>query len=374
MSSRILSDSLKIHFMKIKILLLISILVTVPEIISAQKKYITFNNPNIQYEGRVAFSDSIACLNWSGSSITMNFKGSEISAILKDADTSNYYNVILDDKVISKIQLATTKQSYILASGLNKGNHKIQLFKRTEWGKGQSFFYGFETNVNARILPKSKPKKRKIEFYGDSITCGYGIEDKTGKDSGTGHFENNYLTYDALTARHFDAQFSCIANSGIGIMVSWFPNIMPDIYDLTNPHDKKNKWEFNKYTPDIVVINLFQNDSWLLNLPKNEQFKNRFGTQKPNEDFIIKSYENFVKLIRKKYPNTSIICALGNMDATKESSKWPDYIVKAVGNLNDKKIYTHFFKYKNTPGHPKVSEQKAMADSLIAFIDKNIKW
>ena len=360
--------------MKIHFLLLISILILAPKIILAQKKQIAFNNPKILYEGRIVFSDSTASLNWSGSSISMNFRGSEISAILIDADTSNYYNVILDNKVISKIKLDTIKRNYPLASGLSKGNHTIQLFKRTEWGKGQSFFYGFETNSNTRILPKSKAKKRKIEFFGDSITCGYGNEVQNGNDSGTGHFENNYLTYGAITARHFDAQFSCIANSGIGIMVSWFPSIMSNIYDLTDPHNKEVKWDFTKYTPDIVVINLFQNDSWLLNIPKNEQFKKKFGSQKPNEDFIIQSYENFVKSIRLKYPKASIICALGNMDATKDGSKWPDYIIKAVENLNDKKIYTHFFKYKNTSGHPKVSEQKDMAESLIAFIDKIIKW
>ncbi len=210
-----------------------------------------------------------------------------------------------------------------MAKDLSYGKHKIQLFKRTEWGKGQTFFYGFETNAKTEILPKLKPKKRKIEFYGDSITCGYGNEDFTGKDSRTGHFENNYLTYGVMTARHFDAQFSCIANSGIGIMLSWFPTIMPDIYDLTDPHDTKIKWDFNKYTPDLVVINLFQNDSWLVNKPTNEEFKKRFGNQKPSEDFIIKSYENFVKSIRSKYPNATIICTLGSMDATKEGSKWP---------------------------------------------------
>ena len=360
--------------MKIKILLFIYLLLIIPEIISAQKKEISFNNPKIQYEGRVDFKDSAACINWSGSSISLKFKGAEISAILKDADTANYYNVILDGKVISKIQLDTIKKNYLLASGLNKGKHKIELFKRTEWGKGQTFFYGFETNENATILSKSKPKKKKMEFYGDSITCGYGNEVINGNDSGTGHFENNYLTYGAITARNFDAQFSCIATSGIGIMVSWFPTIMPDIYDLTDPHDKNTKWDFNKYTPDVVVINLFQNDSWIVNQPKNEQFKSRFGSEKPKENFIIQSYENFVKTIRTKYPKASIVCVLGNMDATKEGSKWPIYIVKAVENLNDKKIYTHFFEYKNTSGHPKISEQKAMADSLIAFINQNIKW
>jgi len=360
--------------MKIKILLFICFLIVFTETVSAQKKNIPFNNSKIHYEGRIAFNDSTACINWSGSSISLNFRGTEISAILKDADTSNYYNVILDGKVISKIQLDTIKKNYLLASGLSMGKHKIQLFKRTEWGKGQTFFYGFETLENSRILSKSKPKKRKIEFYGDSITCGYGNEDSSGKDSKTGHFENNYLTYDAITARHFDAQFSCIAQSGIGIMVSWFPTTMPDIYDLTNPHDKNTKWDFENYTPDIVVINLFQNDSWIVNQSKNTEFINKFGNQKPNEDFIIKSYQNFVKSIREKYPNTSIICALGSMDATKEGSKWPDYIKKAVANLQDKKIYTHLFKYKNTPGHPKINEHQDMADSLIAFIDKNIKW
>jgi hypothetical protein len=360
--------------MRVNIITLIFLLLFATDFVSAQKKFIKFNHPQIQYEGRIVFSDSTACLNWSGSAISMNFKGSEISAILKDADTSNYYSVILDDKVISKINLETNKKKYLLASGLSKGNHKIQLFKRTEWGKGQTFFYGFETNAKVKIVSKSKPKKRKIEFFGDSITCGYGNEDSTGKDSKTGHFENNYLTYAAMTARYFDAQYSCIANSGIGIMVSWFPNIISDIYDLTDPHDKKTKWNFNQYTPDVVVINLFQNDSWLVNQPKNPEFITKFGTQKPSEDFIVKSYENFVKTIRVKYPNASIICALGNMDATKESSKWPGYIKKAADNLNDKKVYTHFFKYKNTPGHPRVNEQKAMADSLIAFINQNIKW
>ena len=109
-------------------------------------------------------------------------------------------------------------------------------------------------------------------------------------------------------------------------------------------------------------------------IPKNAEFKRQFGNQKPNEDFIIKSYANFVKNIRTKYPSSSIICVLGNMDATKEGSKWPEYVKKAVENLQDKKIYTHFFKYKNTAGHPNVSEQKDMANSLIAFINEKIKW
>lgn len=360
--------------MKTKIQILILMFILATQISCAQKKLILFNDSKIEYEGRIAFSDSSACVNWSGSSISLNFKGTEISAILKDADTSNYYNIILDGKVISKINLKTNKQNYVLASGLPNEKHKIQLYKRTQWGKGQTFFYGFETDSNTKILPKSKPKKRKMAFYGDSITCGHGNEDNSGKDSGKGFFENHYLTYGALTARHFDAQNQTVSNSGIGIMLSWFPYTMTDIYDLTDPHDKTKKWDFNSYNPEIVVINLFQNDSWLVNKTKHEEFIKKFGAEKPTDDFIIKSYENFVKQIRAKHPNAEIICVLGNMDITKQGSKWPNYVQKAVENLSDKKIYTHFFAYKNTPGHPKIDEQKAMADSLIGFINNNVKW
>ncbi len=340
----------------------------------AQNQVIAFNNPNIYYEGRIMYTDSTAVLSWPGTSVTILFKGTNISAILQDADTANYYNVILDDNNISKIHTNTVKQIYSLASGLSDGKHKVELFKRTEWDKGKTFFYGFQTSNNTIILPHPPAPKRKIEFYGNSITCGYAMEDSSGRDSWFGYFENNYLSYAAITARHFNAQYYCTSKSGIGITVSWFPLIMSEMYDRLDPTDSTSKWDFTKYTPDIVVINLFQNDSWIVNMPNNEQFKYRFGMKVPDKNFIIKSYKDFVASIRHKYPEAYIICALGNMDATKEGSPWPGYIQKAVDQLKDSKFYTHFFNYKNTDGHPKVNEQKAMAESLIKFIENNIKW
>lgn len=111
-----------------------------------------------------------------------------------------------------------------------------------------------------------------------------------------------------------------------------------------------------------------------MNKPEREEFKSKFGTQAPDEAYIVAAYKSFVATIREKYPNASIICALGSMDATREGSPWPGYILKALEQLNDAKIYSHFFEFKNSNGHPNVAEQQVMADSLIAFIEKNIKW
>jgi hypothetical protein len=340
----------------------------------AQNKIVPFNNPNIYYDGRILFRADAAELSWPGNAVNIIFEGNSVSAIMKDLDTANYYNVIADNKVISKFHTDTVKHSYLLVSGLGEGKHVVQLFKRTEWDKGKTLFYGFEIPGNAKLLPPPAPKKRKIEFYGNSITCGYAIEDNSGKDSWYGYFQNNYLTYAAITARHYDAQYFSNSKSGIGIMLSWFPLIMSEMYDRLDPTDSLSKWDFSKYTPDLVVINLFQNDSWLVKKPDFPEFKHRFGTKAPNESQIIAAYKNFVSAIRSKYPKASIICALGSMDATREGSPWPGYIRKAVEELHDSNIYTHFFKFKDTGGHPNVAEQRAMADDLIEFIDKNIKW
>ncbi|MDP4274224.1 MAG: SGNH/GDSL hydrolase family protein [Bacteroidota bacterium] len=340
----------------------------------AQEKTVPFNSPFITYEGRIQFKADAAVLTWPGNSATIQFKGTEISARLKDLDTANYYNVIVDNQVIGRIHTDTLKHSYVLASGLSKGKHILQLFKRTEWDKGKTLFYGFEIPKNVKLLPPPAPKKRKIEFYGNSITCGYAMEDHSGKDSWFGYYENNYLSYAAITARHFNAQYYCNSKSGIGILISWFPLVMREMYDRLDPVDSTSKWDFTKYTPDIVVINLFQNDSWLVNQPERAEFKKNFGVKAPDENQIIAAYRNFVASIRSKYPQASIICALGSMDATRNGSPWPGYISKAVEQLHDSKIFTHFFPYKNTSGHPNVAEQKVMADSLIDFIEKNIKW
>lgn len=332
---------------------------------------INFKDPHIHYMGRVGMKYDAAELTWSASSVIVNFNGTGAKATLKDDSGFDFITVVVDDKVITAIQPTVDKKEYELVSGLTAGPHKLELFKRTEYDMGKLMFYNF--NIAGKILPPPVYKHR-IEFYGNSITCGYAIEDKEGKDRGTYQFVNAYKSYANLTARHFNANYNSISKSGIGITISWFNYVMPDIYNRLAANVPRILWDFSKYTPELVVVNLFQNDSWLTKNVQHEQFKARFGTTPPTPEFIIKSYQDFISKIRVQYPKAKIICALGSMDATRDGSPWPGYIEKAVTGLKDKDIYTHFFPYKNTPGHPSEKEQQIMADDLIAFIEKNMKW
>jgi len=356
---------------------LISLLLFITVTCSYGNILVPFSQKDITYMGRIeTVENQYAKIYWPGTSITINFKGTAIKAILKNEEEDAYFYAIVDGKEneAKKFKADTQKSVIELASGLTNTNHTVQLFKLSN-NTSTTYFYGFELADGSAILNATPLPRRKIEFYGNSITAGHGVDVLPGQeDSGDPVYFNNYRTYAALTARYFNAQYSCIARSGIGVLISWFPIIMPEMYDLLNPNDPTSKWDFSKYTPDIVVINLFQNDAWLTANFKHEQFKARFGTTPPSEATIIQSYQNFVKSIRSKYPRASIICVLGSMDATQKGSPWPVYIEKAVKGINDSKIYTHFFPYKDTPGHPKVAEQKVMADELIDFINKNIKW
>ena len=300
----------------------IAFLCIVTQLVFAQT-LINSNDRHLRYMGRVKVNADSAELSWSGTSVTINFKGTGIKALLRDQSGINWFKVIVDGQLLPDIKPDSNKQWYTLVSGLPAGAHTLELFKRTEWIFGSTWFYGFQLDQRASIAKASPAKKHRIEFYGNSITCGYAVLDTTGKDRGTAPYEDNYLSYAAITARHFNAEYSCIARSGIGVMISWFPQIMSEMYDRLNGGDENSKWDFSLYKPDVVVINLFQNDSWLVLQPKYPEFKHRFDTTAPTPARIIDAYESLVRNIRNKYPKANIICALGSMDATREGSPGP---------------------------------------------------
>jgi hypothetical protein len=353
-----------------------TLLLLAGSLVSFSQLSIKPGDKNISYIGRINIKGDSASFYWPGSSATIEFIGTGVKTTMKSLREAAYFYAIVDGDTSKAFKFGSdsTKKTYSVATNLSYGKHSLQLFKLTN-NTSENIFYGFELEGNAKLLKPAELPRRKIEFYGNSITAGHGVDVPAGmSDSGSPGYFNNFYTYASETARHFNAEYSCIARSGIGIMISWFPEIMPEIYDLLDPMDSTSKWDFSKYTPDVVVINLFQNDYWLTNSPNHPEFKRRFGTTKPTEEFIINSYKNFVSLIRARYPQAQIICALGNMNATEAGSKWPGYIDQAIARLHDNKIHSVFFPYKDTPGHPKRNEQRAMANQLIDFIERTIKW
>ena len=68
----------------------------------SQQTLVSPRDGHIQYEGRVPMTDTAATFLWPGTAITLGFKGTNLSGVFRDADTANYYDVIVDGQVTHK--------------------------------------------------------------------------------------------------------------------------------------------------------------------------------------------------------------------------------------------------------------------------------
>lgn len=332
------------------------------------------DHQHLQYTGRVDFSAPKApLLSWPGTAIAGNFTGTSFSVKLDDQNGKNFFNVFLDGDTTRPIIIQADKGSktYLIANGLKPGTHSFLITKRTEGEEGATVFQGLELDDKADLAPPPPRPQRRIEFFGDSITSGMGNEAPDDGVDNLGKDKNNYLSYASIAARKLGAEAHITSQSGIGVMISWFPFIMPQFYDQVNAvGNNDSTWDFSRWTPDVVVINLMQNDAWLIDNERRLQ-------PVPSEAQRIQAYKSFVKRIRAVYPKAYIVCALGSMDATREGSRWPGYVSAAVKEMQgegDQRIDTLFFEFTGYGAHPRVKHHEANAEKLSAFIRRKMGW
>ena len=333
------------------------------------------DDPQLQYTGRVDFSVPTAPqVSWPNTSVAANFTGASLAFILDDQKGRNSFNVFIDGDLNHPVVLhcAQGEKTYPVTDKLGRGQHQFLLIKRTEGEEGATSIKGILLADAANLLAAPKRSPHKMEIYGDSITSGMGNEASDGAPDHLSREKNCFLAYGSIAARDLNCEVHVISQSGIGIMVSWFDFIMPQFYgQLSAVGRNDTRWDFSQWTPDVVVINLFQNDCWLVDR------ENRL-IPIPTDEQRIQAYANFVNTIRGKYPKAYFICALGSMDATRAGSKWPDYVSAAVKKIRSEdprcEIDTLFFEFTGYGAHPRVAQHRANAAKLTALVRKKMGW
>jgi hypothetical protein len=298
------------------------------------------------------------------------FTGTSIKLILDDSIGVNIYSVFLDEDYERPILIWCQKgeSTYSVADGLKDTTHTIMVFRRLEDDYGATRFKGFVLETGKTLVDPPPRPDRKIEFYGNSITVGMGIDAMDIEPDNKRIHYNNFLAFGAQTARNLNAEYVCIAKSGIGIMASFFDLIMPEYYNRLDPLNPDSQWDFSQWTPDVVVINLMQNDNSRIHILKPV----------PKDEEIVEAYFSFVKNIRDNYPGAHIFCVLGTMNAILVGKPWFGFIEKAVEkfhfDLEDENVYAYKFSYQGFNKHPRVRHQTKMASELTAFIQEKINW
>lgn len=329
-------------------------------------KFINPENKNIRYSGRIDFSEKALPKYWQpGVYFTTRFKGNYTEVLLNDENrwnkNYNYVQIVVDGK--SYRQQLSRKTDTIRISVPGKGWHNLTICKDTEAQVGYMKFSG----LRARKIKKSKnPPFRKIEFFGNSITCGMGADESLIKcDEGEWYEQHNaWMSYAGHSARAFNAEFHLSSVSGIGLMHSCcgMEITIPQVYDKISMYDNQCFWDFNRYQPDLVVIALGQND----------------GIQ-PNDEFV-KNYAEFVQKLSGHYPEANFLLIsspMANDDLRKFMSEALREIVGTLqGKIRNKADY-YIFRERFISGcseHPSLGEHEEIARLITPKIREFMNW
>lgn len=250
-----------------------------------------------------------------------------------------------------------------IASGLERGLHSFVIERQTEAERG--LIYINSISLNGELYDAPAFGNLLIEFIGDSITTGYGnlfpalTEGETDSNPASNVYQDGTKTYAYLTAKKLGADYSIVAQQGIGAVCGYYPHTMLDTYRYTCYQcNHKQPWDFSRQ-PDIVVINLGTNDRAMANAGKTTL------------EEIQKGFEEFCLLVREKNPDAKIVWAYGMMDQSAEAQ-----IKAALAAAGGEAAGFYYVSLVSDStggnGHPSVSGHEQNAEILTEAIRKII--
>jgi lysophospholipase L1-like esterase len=347
------------------------------------------DHPSVAYVGRVdrhALGGPL--LGYVGASVRVRFRGTGLELLLKDfgggtPQTTNYYDVSIDGAAPRLLEASPSQERYPLAVGLPDGEHDVELFKRVESapggsvGAGRGQILGFR--LHGRELLPPRLSARRLEFVGDSITCGYGNELST-NDPDNAHYtsrcSNGHKAYGALTAALLGAQYSAVAYSGRGMSRSYAGGggqVVPDMYLDSVPEEPTARaWDPEQYVPDAVVINLGTND---------------YSTPGVDRAAFLERYTAFLASLRGYYPKAALVAASGPMlndDYPPGELSWTHAradvaaAVAARREQGDENVHTVVFEPQTGPygqdWHPTLATHEKLARELTRTLERILRW
>lgn len=344
------------------------------------------NDAHIRYAGRIDLSNPAEpVLIGSASSVEIPFTGDSVQLLLRKlnpAGEHNYISLELDGEYLRRIKLEKdTVESFTVQAPVSSdsGKHILKIYKATEASNGNVAFLGVKTR-DLSALPEAPG--RTIEFIGNSITCGMGVDyEEIPCDSGVWYDQHNaWMAYGPRVARSLEAAYMVSCVSGIGVYRNWNSNegeepVMPDVYGNRYLNiDNSNPWDFTSFSPDLVSIALGTND-----------FSEGDGT-KERQPFdsvrFISKYIEFVSTVYSKYPDTQITLLtspmvsgekgetfVNSLKAVQEHFKKEAPERKPIAVFNFESITPHGCGY-----HPDKEDQRQMAEVLIPFYKDVMGW
>lgn len=327
------------------------------------------NDPNVEYVGRTAENNGSVSFDWTGVHLRTQVSGGYLAVKMTDTK-GDYYDLFIDGQ-FAKTFKVSSDTVVTLVSGAASKTHRVLLYKRTEGEQGITTVSQFLTNKNGALKKCADTPVRKIEFIGNSITCGFGTEVTDGKAPFRPDTENSYHSYASIVSRYFDADYHLVAHSGLGVVRNYgdkktmSDKTMRQRFFQTFDQNPAVQWDFSKWKPDVVVIKLGTND-----LSNPDIY--------PTEEQFVNGYLDLIASVKKAYGNIPVVCVSSCMSG----EKLYQYVQEVVRRSNDKTIHfvgllpslLNFTTDFGACYHPNYEGQKKMASVLIPSISTVMGW
>ena len=261
------------------------------------------------------------------------------------------YAVFADGKLANTLDVTgreTGKEVEIL-TGLEKGVHTVKIVRATQENVGSFKVQG--VLINGSYLKTENTRSLAIDFYGDSITVGYGTDTIPNNDNWV-NYSNGTQAYAYLTAEALKANYNIFAYAGIGFYADSNGNTNNNMMKLLDG------FAYNK-NADVTVVNLGTNDLSQLSVAG--------GLEKLKTEFVA-----FLQKIREQHPDSAIVLAYGMMNDSSNMKALISHAVTSFYENGDGNIYSVQLP-KGTSGghgHPNTAQQAAAANVLTPFLQK----
>lgn len=318
--------------------------------------------------GRFDFSEPAGPrFSWSGSAIVVRFTGPRVSITLED-NGWNWFEVEIDGRKRSPLGAQKGVREYVLATDLEDGEHVLRFARRNEAHGGVSRFVRFSfADGHGMLAPPPRPTRR-IEYVGDSITCGFGTEG-TFPCPFEYRTENHELAYGAIAARELGAEAHTICWSGWGMVRGadggWGANV-PSVYGRTFHKHAQPAWDAAAFHPDAVVIALGTND---------------FGRGDPGKDFV-EAYVLFLARLRALHPDALVVATTSPMLRDAPKARQRELMELAIAHSRQhegQRVVMLDFPSQSYEGlacgsHPGRATHAEMAEKLVGVLREELGW
>lgn len=343
-------------------------------------------DPNLKTQDKISVTDEMFVhtygrmdkeadglwLEYTATGFSVKFVGTKLNLtyVVEESYPENftpYVTVVVDDESYEEASCYPCPKDGIISVETDDGYHTVRVYKRSEGQRSRVKITGVYTN--GHFVENRESSERLIEFFGDSITAGYG-----NRGVGSGFYtkdQDGLATYAFLAAQKLNAEASVVAASGKAINMNiWNGNVK--IPDLLNYTTFTNAAPYvPERIPQVVVINGGANDMTYINQATSD------ADVKAREEAFVEAYAQFLQDIAEMYEGTTILCCTNMLG---EGSLIRPLIEEAISRAEVENVHlltlpsAHQDGILGADGHPAVVTHQKAATVLEEKIRELMGW